>query len=104
MFFSLIYYFFIPKSERSDNALVLGVFSVVSLGFYALVGLSSWGFPKYFIVGLPAVAIFVGYVLSNIKIEKKSKIFIAFTFVLLLIYFTNVIYNPLIPEIDFICF
>jgi len=87
-------------NSTKKNVLFLGIFSIITIAFFVYYGVTSWGFPKYYITALPAMSIFISYLFSysNLKIKTYWKFFVLI--ILLLIYFGFFILNPLFPEFD----
>ena len=95
------------KEKKIQNILLFSLFSIGIIIFYLLLGGSGWGFPKYYIIALPAISIFITLILSNSEIIKNfkdklvsNKWFFLAIFLFLLAYFLFIIKDPLIPELD----
>ena len=68
---------------------------------YFIIGQTAWNFPKYHIIAVPAIIILIIYFTPKRIINlKKITPRIIITLLLLLIYFTFVLGDPIIPEIE----
>jgi len=80
--------------------LLLGIFATITIGFFGYFGATSWGFPKYYITALPAMSVFIAslFSYSKIKIRRYGRFFILM--ILLGVYFSFFVSNPLFAEFD----
>jgi len=114
--FTFSFYYSLTKNKYLDSEqkpiLLLNVLSIISILVFFYLGVSCWGFPKYYIIALPGMSIFLVYMLSQEKILRsmsdfpiKNKNFLFCVvlialFDILLVYFQLFVQNPLIPEFD----
>jgi len=111
--FTIIFYFKIIKKrdylKQEDNKKILlfNLFALLIILLYLRFRGSSYGFPKYHIIAMPAICIFVTYIISksNImlyfkKILTRKKLLFVLLVIVLIFYFLVIIKDPLIPEFD----
>lgn len=95
------------KDKLVRKALLFNVFALVVILFYLYSGGSAWGFPKYQIIALPSMCIFIVYILSKSNISlhlenvwKTKKGLLLILTILLSAYFLVFVSDPLIQEFD----
>ncbi len=104
--FTLVFYYKLIKNQKINdkNILLLNIFALINIFLLFYLGASAWGFPKYYIIALPAMSIFTVYMLKdyadNFKLSKKSLAIFILLFLLLLSWFLIFIPSPLMPEFD----
>ena len=105
---SIKFYMKIIKDKKVNldekNIHFLNIFSLSTIILFVYLGLTAWGFPKYYITALPSMAIFIAGTLNldkfrEIKIKNILMRIILLT-IILSIYFIFLIGDPLIPEFD----
>jgi hypothetical protein len=92
------------KKIENENLIFLNLFSSINILFFAFLGVTAWGFPKYYIGALPGIAIFIAGTLNfdefkEIKI-KNLLIRIIILLIILSLYFILIVKDPLLPEFD----
>ena len=111
--FSFIFYYKILKNKKIlkikeiQNILLFNILALLVFFVYLFTGGSAWGFPKYHIIAVPSMSIFIVYILSKSNIiqylkkifNEKKEIFIILG-ILLILYFLFFIKDPLMPEFD----
>ncbi|MEK6906408.1 MAG: glycosyltransferase family 39 protein [Nanoarchaeota archaeon] len=110
---SFIFYYRLIKEEKftkkemnqkESNMLLLNIISILTIGLFFYLGANAWGFPKYYILSLPGMSIFVIYMLSKLnffkRINRKDSLKIIIISILFLAYFFFIVKDPLIPEFD----
>ena len=111
--FTIIFYFKIIKKrdylkqENNQKVLLFNLFALLIILLYLRFRGSSYGFPKYHIIAMPAICIFITYIISKSNImqyfkkifNRKKWVFVLLTIVLML-FFLIFIKDPLIPEFD----
>ena len=110
---TIVFYYKIIKNKEylkqtdTKNALLFNILALLIFILYLYFGGSAWGFPKYQILALPAMSIFIAYILSKtnyiqyiFESWKSKKIYYIVLGILVIIYFLFFIGDPLIPEID----
>jgi len=111
--FTFIFYYKISKNQKLfkekevQNIFLFNLFAIGIILFYLFLGGSGWGFPKYHIIAVPAMVIFVTLLLSRSNILTKikdkissNKLAFLLLFLFLLIYFLFLVKDPLIAEFD----
>jgi len=105
---SIKFYIKILKDKKINfderNLYFLNIFSLLTIILFVYLGITAWGFPKYYITALPSMAIFIAGTLNldkfrEIKI-KNILLRMILLIIILSIYFIFLIGNPLIPEFD----
>ncbi|VVB78741.1 Dolichyl-phosphate-mannose-protein mannosyltransferase [uncultured archaeon] len=95
------------NEEEKKNALLFNIIAILIVIMYFYFGRSAWGFPKYQVIAVPAISIFITYMLSKSSIMqrfyellKSKKLFFIVLLIILAVYFMIIVKDPLIPEFD----
>lgn len=96
-----------PTDKNIQQAILFNVTAILVIALYVYLGVSSWGFPKYEIIAMPSISIFIAFILakSNIFEYLKSvclskKIVLLVLALIIMAYYFFIIGDPLLPELD----
>lgn len=103
---SIMFYHKILKKRKvgyiEKNLMFLSIFSIITIILLTYLGALGWGFPKYYIIALPAMSIFTAgllyFKLPRLSKENLMRFFLLF--IVMIFYFILFLKDPLIPEFD----
>lgn len=102
LFCYLSYKFIKNKTYKTHkNIVLIALIPIISIIIFFIAGSSTWNFPKYYILTLPYISIFIGFMLSKIELRLDKNIYsFVIASLITLLYFFIFLGDPLIPEIQ----
>jgi len=106
LLFIFVIYEVIRHKELMDKKMYLfGIIGVISIVFFGITGSGSYNFPKYYIMALPSICIFISSFIAKNKInlkfvDKRFVLTIGITSILIILGFLIFLKDPIMPEIS----
>ncbi len=100
LFLYLLYLFIKNRIYKTDkNLILIALIPIISIIIFFIAGSSTWNFPKYYIIAIPYIAIFIAFMLSKIEIKLEKAYLLLIASLLTIFYFFIILGDPLIPEV-----